>query len=70
MFRSKIILLNSKWEFIYRYKSRIKPNEGELIYVDSNIHKYFEVIKVIHSLKNEDRALVLIVKEWEEKIKK
>ena len=61
MFKNKFTLLNKDWVVITKYKSRVKPNEGEYIYVGEN-KQYYKVIKVIHSIKPL-KQIILVVEE-------
>lgn len=59
MFKTRFTLLDRDWKQIYTYKSRVKPSEGEYIYVDD--HKsYYKVLRVVHSMKN-PRQTILVV---------
>lgn len=62
MFKTKIILLNKNWDYIWSYKSRMKPSVGDFIYVE-NPNTYYVVLAVIHSLKLGRRSIILMVDE-------
>lgn len=60
MFKTKIILLDKDWNYIWSYKSRMKPSVGDFIYVE-NPSTYYVVLAVVHSLKSEGKSITLIV---------
>lgn len=61
MFKTKYRLVDSNWTNIYTYKSRVKPSEGEYIYVED--HKsYYRVKTVIHSLMKLKRTVLVVEK--------
>lgn len=50
MFKTKFVLLTEDWKIVHLYRSRIKPDVGEFIYIkDDNV--YYKVIRVIHNVK-------------------
>jgi hypothetical protein len=58
MFKTKFILLDIHWKEIYSYRSRVKPIDGEFIYVSE--HKsYYKVMRVIHSI-DKPRQIILV----------
>jgi len=62
MFKSRIILLDKDWNYIWAYKSRMKPSVGDFIYVE-NPSTYYVVTAVVHSLKSRGKSITLIVEE-------
>tara|TARA_R110000796_G_scaffold98092_1_gene205478 strand:- start:6588 stop:6791 length:204 start_codon:yes stop_codon:yes gene_type:complete len=59
MFKTKFILLDTDWKEIYSYNSRVKPIEGEFIYIGE--HKsYYKVMRVIHSI-DKPRQTILVI---------
>ena len=62
MFKTKIILLDKDWNYVWSYKSRMKPSVGDFIYVE-NPSTYYVVLAVIHSLKSGGRSITLMVDE-------
>ena len=71
MFRTNFLIVDEEWNLIHQYKSRVKPDVGEFIYIQP---KYFKVLNVIHTFKDTPitRNVTIIVKEWksfQEKIK-
>ena len=60
MFKTKIILLDKDWNYIWSYKSRMKPSVGDFIYVE-NPSTYYVVLAVVHSLKSGSRSITIMV---------
>ena len=58
MFKTKFRLVLPEWTEIYSYKSRVKPSEGEFIYVHEH-EQYYKVISVSHSTKYSEIILVV-----------
>lgn len=69
MFRTKIRLIDEDWNLIHEYKSRMKPSVDEYIYIEP---KYFKVLAVIHArhILTNNKGLTVVVKEWQNIIKK
>tara|TARA_R110000796_G_scaffold252137_1_gene385293 strand:- start:2907 stop:3122 length:216 start_codon:yes stop_codon:yes gene_type:complete len=63
MFRTNFLIVDEEWNLITQYKSRVKPDVGEFIYLEP---RYFKVINVIHTFKILPNAknVTVIVKEW------
>ena len=59
MFKTKFTLITKDWEILHTYKSRVKPNEGEYIYIKNT---YYKVKKVIHSFKLTKQILLIVEK--------
>lgn len=59
-FRKKITLLDGNWKEI-KTKSNltVKPNMGEMIYIDE-LDKYFRVVNVLHSLYRKHGLFVIV----------
>jgi len=68
MFKTKFILLDEDWNELYQYFSRVKPVEGEYIYIDKD-KIYYKVLRVIHSIK-ESRQIILVVDKIKNELKK
>jgi len=62
MFRTNFLIVDEEWNLITEYKSRIKPDIGEFIYLEP---RYFKVITVMHTFKllPITRNITIIVKE-------
>ncbi len=59
MFKTIFTLLDKNWKEIYSYKSRVKPSEGEYIYVAEH-NSYYKVLRVVHSIAY-PRQTILVV---------
>lgn len=61
MFKTKFTLLDIEWNQLFEYWSRVKPCEGEFIYVE--LHEcYYKVLKVIHSIKKPMQTILVVEK--------
>jgi hypothetical protein len=50
MFKTQIRLIDETWNDIDVYKSRIRPQVGEYIYLESH-QSYFTVKNILHSVR-------------------
>jgi hypothetical protein len=58
MFKTKISIVDEKWELIHEYKARLKPAVDEFIFVNL---RYYKVLAVVHSIDLETNAKTLTV---------
>jgi len=63
MFRTNFLIVDEEWNLITEYKSRIKPDVGEFIFLQP---KYYKVLNVVHTFKvlPITRNITVVVKEW------
>ena len=69
VFKTKFTLLTKDWEVVYNFKSRVKPNKDEYIYV-GKFKTYFKVLNVVHSFDKMDKMILVVekVKNLDEKL--
>ena len=64
MFKTNFLIVDEEWNLITQYKSRVKPNIDEFIYLEP---RYFKVLNVVHTFKllPITQNVTVVVKEWE-----